>query len=153
MELGKNTSLFQNICLVQIRSVDDTVDLSSLTSIYHTPSKIRHNISYSHNDSGNLNRQTLTISYPGLSTSDFSQFNQLSRGVYNVFIKLDNGDVYMISPLEFPMELNTSYDKDSGHQLNFTNSSPVIPVFINNQSENDGIILDQFDYTFDFKVA
>lgn len=153
MVFNKNTDLFQNICLVQIRSIDHVVDLSSLTTIYHTPSKIQYGVSSGRTDAGNSHKKTLTLSYPGLSTEDFSKFDQLIRGAYNVYIKLENDDVYEIATVEFPMEVDTTYNINTGHQLRFTSTGPVRPKFLGNQAEKPEIELEHFDYFFDFKVA
>ena len=153
MVFNKNTDLFQNICLVQIRSIDNVVDLSSLTTIYHTPSKIQYGVSSGRTDAGNSHRKTLTLSYPGLSDEDFSKFDKLLRGAYNVFIKLENGDVYEVATVEFPMEVTTTYNINSGHQLRFTSTGPLPAKFLGNQLEYPEIELEHFDYFFDFEVA
>lgn len=157
MELLKNSTIITNVCKVRIRSIDDVVNMPTLTDVYYTPSKIRYTVSGSRTPQGNLHNRSLQLSYPGLSTEDFQKFDELLRGVYQIFVQLTNYEVYELSSTLFPMECSTRFDIKEGHQLVFSNSSPFNQRFI---GVDDGDISgkpplfdEQFDYDFDFNLA
>lgn len=152
MEFSKNTILIENICLVQIRSVDGIVNIPNLNTVYHTPSKVSLQKNSKNTPSGVLHNKRLNIYYPGLSSTDFDKFNDLLRGVYQVYVKLDNYDIYEVSSNEFPMECNTSYNLTRGHNIQFTSSSPI-PIKYRDNQPVEGINIDGFDYDFDFYVS
>ncbi|MFC0605913.1 hypothetical protein [Winogradskyella pulchriflava] len=150
MELSKNTDLFNAICLVQIKSVTDIVDIPDLQTIYHTPSKISFTINSSPNESGVLHRKRLTLNYPGLSTADFNKFHKLLHGEYQVFIKLDNNDIYEVASITQPLELASTYNQH--HSLVFSGSSPI-PVKYRDNQPGTGIEIDGFNYDFNFYLS
>lgn len=152
MDFLKNSDLHNSICLVQIRSVDTTVNIPDLTTIYHTPSKINFNYSSSTTASGVLHKRTLSLSYPGLSTVDFDKFNDLTRGVYQIYLKMDNGDIYEFSPAQIPSGCSINYNLKTGHELRFTSNAPIPIKFRENQPD-DGINVSGFDYDFDFYLS
>ena len=157
MQLEKNTELINNICKVQIRSTDGVVDLPSLSSIYFTPSKIQYSISSSRNKNGTLHNKTLRLSYPGLEEDDFSNFDTLVRGVYQIYIQLQNGKVYEISNTRYPMSCSTSFSVTSGHEIVFSVSAPMnikyIGVDDSGITGKPGLLDEQFDYDLDFNLA
>ncbi|MFI1771012.1 hypothetical protein [Thalassobellus citreus] len=152
MEFNKNNSLIQDICLVQIKSIDDVVSIPNLTTIYHTPSKITYKQSSKVTDAGVLITKTLSLSYPGLSTTDFEKFNDLLRGVYQVYVKTTTHDIYEVASNKFFMQCSSSFDIKKGHTLVFKNASPVPVKFHDNQTA-EGINIDGFDYHLDFNLS
>lgn len=152
MEFSKNGTLLETICLVQIKSVDGVADIPSLTTIYHTPSKIQYNQSTNHSENGILVNKTLTLSYPGLSTSDFDKFNSLTRGAFQVYIKTSENNIYEVASEYFFMKPTTSFTMGQGWQLQFKSTSPIAVKYRDNQP-TEGINIDGFDYDFDFYVS
>lgn len=152
MELLKNEALINDICLVQIKSIDDVIDIPELTTIYHTPSKITYKESSKYTDAGVLITKKLTLSYPGLSNLDFSKFNSLLRGAFQIFVKTNTNDIYEISSANFFMQASTTFDFKSGHSIVFSNKTPI-PVKFRETQEDTGITIDGFDYNFDFYIA
>lgn len=154
MELGKNSQLISNICQVLIRSIDDTSDIPALQAIYYTPSKIQYSKSGRRTEAGNLYTQTLSLSYPGLSQLDFSKFDEILRGAYQVYLKLDNGEYYEVAPDYFPMQVETQYNLPDGHQLRFFSTSPYGIRYVATETEENpdplGIL---FNYELDFNLA
>ena len=157
MELSKNPQLITNICKVQIRSTDAVVSLPTLSDIYHTPSKIQYSISSKRTKNGPLHTKTLRLSYPGLSETDFIKFDELLRGVYQVFIKLQDNKVYEVSNTRYPMSCSTSYNIRSGHEVVFNTTAPLSIKYIgiddSGLTGKPGILEEQFDYYFDFNLA
>lgn len=149
MELLKNSELIQNICQVQIKSVDQTVLIPNFTTVYSTPSKIMLTNSSDLQDSGVLHNKRLSLVYPGLSKEDFANFNDLVRGHYKVIVRLANTAVYEIASEHFPMGCRASYNSASGHALIFENKSPVTFKYLGNQ-QGYGIATDGFTYDFNF---
>lgn len=152
MEFLKNDILVETICLVQIKSVDNVVDLSALTTLYHTPSKITYSQTTSQSSDGVLIKKTLSLTYPGLSTSDFDKFTSLTRGAFQVFIKTTTNNIYEIASNTFFMGASTSFNMNNNWQLQFKCSSPISVKYIDNQP-TDGINVDGFDYELDFYVS
>ena len=148
MEFSKNSELVTNICTVQIKSVNTVVDLSDLTTLYHTPSSIRLSNSGSLTVDGPLHKRTLSLKFPGLSTTDFSKFATLLKGQYQILVKLTNGDIYEIASNYYPMSLTTAFGF-TAHQLSFSGSHPFGIKYRGNQPE-DGITIDGFNYDFNF---
>lgn len=157
MSFEKNAELINTICQVQVRSVDNAVTVPVLSEIYHTPSKIRYSINSRRTDHGNLHTRTLRMTYPGLSEADFENFDSLLRGVYQVFVKLQNQKVYELSNTRYPMSCSSSFDLRTGHQLVFTNRSPFTINYVGDDTPDNsgkGPVFDEFfDYTFDFNLA
>ena len=152
MVFDKNSETLHNICLVQIKSADASVDIPELTAVYHTPSKIRFSNSSKNDDNGIIHRKSLSLFYPGLSSVDFEKFNDLVRGVYQIMVKLKNDDIYELSPFKFPMECKTDFTYQEGHVLLFTSDSPITVKYRGNQPI-EGIDEDGFNYTFDFYLS
>ena len=157
MLLEKNSQLINRICKVQIRSVDGVVDIPTLADIYHTPSSIQYTISSSRTKNGPLHTKTLRLGYPGLSEDDFSKFDTLLRGVYQVMVKLQDNKVYEVSNSRYPMSCSTSYNIGTGHEVVFTVASPLNITYIGVDDSGitgkPGIFDEQFDYYFDFNLA
>ncbi|WP_422105560.1 hypothetical protein [Winogradskyella sp.] len=151
MVFNKNGNLITNICLVQIKSVNNNVDISNLTTVYHTPSKITLTNSSSTTESGVLHRKRLSLSYPGLSESDFEKFNDLVAGEYQIMIKTEDNEVYELSSVELPLPCTTSYSTN-GHQIVFSGSSPI-PYKYRGAQTDDGINIDGFNYDFNFYLS
>lgn len=152
MSFEKNTEFIHNICLVQIKSIDDVVDIPSLSTIYHTPSSIRFTGSTKKTNSGPITTSRLSLNYPGLSNSDFNKFKNLVRGAYQVYIKTSSNDIYEIASEDYFMTCSTSWNLRKGHVLNFESKSFIEPKYRGNQS-SDGINIDGFDYELDFYLS
>lgn len=152
MTFDKNSELILNVCLLQIRSVDDVVNIPALQTIYHTPSKITLTNQSENTESGGLHKKRITLNYPGLSSLDFDNFNSLIKGNYQAFVKLDNNDIYEVASSFFPLECATTFDIKEGHALIFSGGSPFPIKYRDNQSD-PGINVSGFDYTFDFYVS
>ena len=152
MDFNKNQELIQNICLVQLKSVDAVVDLNELTQIYFTPSKIKLTGTTKHTESGVLVTKRLRLNYPGISATDFNKFHNLTRGAFQVFIKTTENNIYEIASDAFFMTCSIVLDNLKHHVLNFYNSSPIPIKFIDNQPES-GINTDGFDYDFKFYLS
>jgi len=152
MEFNKNANLVLDVCLVQIKSVDQTVDITQLTTVYHTPSKITYTGSTKNTPNGVLNDKRLTLNYPGLSSEDFDKFYDLVRGVYQVYIKTTTNDVYEVASDRFFMECSTTFNIKTGHSLVFKTQSSIPVKFRENQPA-DGINISGFDYDFNFYVS
>lgn len=157
MEFAKNSNLIVNICNVYIRSTDAVVNLPELQAVYHTPSKISYTSNGTATENGNLHTKTLRLTYPGLSTLDFDKFNTLIKGVYQVYVALNTGEVYEVASTQFPMQCRTEYTIQSGHQLLFTSTAPFSIAYIDTVAPIPGQVatpLDQmFNYDFDFNLA
>ncbi|QQV89973.1 hypothetical protein M1M27_gp29 [Cellulophaga phage Ingeline_1] len=151
MVLDKNSNLIVTPKRVQIKSVDQVVSVPILSTFYSTPSKIQYTISSAQTQQGNLHTKKLQIHYPGLSTEDFKKFSSLIRGVYQVFIKLHNNEVYEIATPNFPMVCSSSFNLKTGHQLNFSVVSPKEVSFLG--IEEDSEILEKFDWDFNFNLT
>ncbi|MEX0274297.1 MAG: hypothetical protein AB3N16_07965 [Flavobacteriaceae bacterium] len=153
----KNHHIINTICKVRIRSVDKVVALPSLATLYHTPSKIRLSIRSKRTANGNLHNKSLRLTYPGLSQTDFAQFDALIKGVYQVMVQLENGEVHELASSQFPMTVSSSFNMDGGHELTFSVSAPLSITFIGTDSGNlagkPGLLDEQFDYDFDFNLA
>ena len=152
MQFDKNSDLIHNICLVQIKSIDDTVDLSTLTSIYHSPSSINLTKNSNNTPNGILHKKNLNLFYPGISNDVFDRFNELVRGAYQVYIKTDNNDIYEVASTFFPMDCKTNYNITNGHSITFESSSPIPIKYIDNQP-GEGINISGFDYELDFYLS
>lgn len=149
MEFLKNTILVEDICLVQIQSADAVISIPDLTTIYHTPSKITLTGSNRMTENGVLTDQRLSLVYPGLSDEDFTKFHDMVRGVYQVFIKTMNNDVYELSSTRFFMECENTFNIRTGQSLTFKNSTPIPAKYRGNYA-GEGINVGGFDYDFDF---
>lgn len=152
MQFNRNSSLVNNICLVQIKSVDAVVSIPSLTTMYHTPSKITYTQNSKAGDDGVLIKKKLSLYYPGLSDTDFEKFNSLCRGAYQVYVKTDKNEVYELASDYFFMTCSTSFNMQTGWQVNFEHDSSI-PVKYRGIQELDGITTDGFDYDFDFYLS
>lgn len=154
MELEKNDSLVLNICKVLIRSTDDVVDIPSLQKIYHTPSMISFTKSTTETADGTLINKNLRLSYPGLSESDFSKFNKLTKGVYQVYIELEDGKVFEVASSQLPMSCSTSFDISRGHELVLSSTSPEELIYLGSNVPGEEPIAEQkvFNYDFDFNL-
>jgi len=152
MSFIKNETLINNICLVQIKSVDNTIDLPQLTTVYHTPSKITYTQNTKLKRSGSEIKKTLSLFYPGLSTLDFDKFNNLTKGAYQVYIKLDNNDIYEVASDYAFMVCATSFNIKTGHKLTFTTTTSI-PIKFRDTQPEEGINIDGFDYNFDFYLS
>lgn len=152
MEFNKNTELIQNICLVQIRSIDDVVNIPNLTTIYHTPSSISLTGSTKNTESGSLITKKLSLSFPGLSTTDFSKFHSLVKGAYQVFVKTTTNDIYEIASEQYFMTCSTRFNINRGHTLSFEADS-FIPYKYRDNQPTPGINIDGFDYELDFYLS
>ncbi|TXE18603.1 hypothetical protein ES692_06050 [Psychroserpens burtonensis] len=159
MEFLKNQSLINNICQVQIKSVLNVIDIPSYSNnaavasfidFYSSPSKITLSNRSRLTDNGPLHNKTLSLSYPGLSTTDFETFSKLIKGEYLVLVKLNNNDIYEITSKHYPMSCTTSYR--DGHIINFSNESPIPIKFRENQSST-GIESSGFNYDFNFYLS
>jgi hypothetical protein len=147
MEFNKNKNTITNICLVQIKSISDNVDLPNLTTIYHTPSKISLTNSSSTTIAGVLHRKRLTLNYPGLSDTDFEKLHDLVGGEYQIMVKTQDHKVYEIASIDLPLQCTTSYN--NSHQIVFYGSSPI-PFKYRDTQPGDGIVIDGFNYEFNF---
>lgn len=152
MDFNKNTVLIQNICLVQIRSVDDVIDIPALKTVYATLSKISLTGNSKNTNAGILTSKRLTLTYPGISTTDFNKFQSLVRGAYQVYVKTTENDIYEVASVPFFMTCTTSFDNFNNHQLVFSSNSPEPIKFIENQ-EPIGILIDGFNYDLDFNLS
>ena len=152
MVLEKNAHIILNICKVQIRSTDNVVYIPTLSPIYHTPSKIQYTANISHTAHGNLHNKTLRLSYPGLSQTDFTKFDELAKGRFQIFVTLDNKDVYEIASERYPMDCTISFSLDNGWQLVFNVNAPLNITYIGTDTGKPGMP-EQFDYDFDFNLA
>ena len=128
------------------------MDIPELTPVYHTPSKISLSKGIQLTEQGVLNKKRMSFTYPGLSQEDFDKFNDLARGVYQLFFKLDNNDIYEFTAKNFPAECNMSFNLESGHQLVFTSDSPFPFKYVDTQT-GPGIVLGGFNYDFDFYLS
>ncbi|UOY07736.1 hypothetical protein L0P88_04095 [Muricauda sp. SCSIO 64092] len=154
MVLEKNSELIINIYKVMIRSTDLAADLPSLQTIYHTPSKIGFTSRGENTRHGNLYTKTLRLSYPGLSTLDFENFNELLRGTYQVYLELEGGEIYEVATSQFPMECTTDFGMDSGHQVVFSSTSPYSFSYVTTVIPGQSPPLEEiFDFDFDFNLA
>lgn len=152
MVLDKNTQVIHNVCLVQIKSADATIDLSELTTIYHTPSKITLSLSSAPTDNGTLHKKMLALNFPGLSTTDFNKFNEIVRGAFQVMVKLTTNDIYELASINFPMTCSIAFDINTGFRLLFQSDSQIPFKFRANQPE-EGITTDGFNYDFNFYLS
>ena len=153
MVLEKNDNLILNICKVLIRSTDNVVDIPSLQKVYHTPSQITFGTNTAHTENGNLVDKSLRLSYPGLGATDFLKFDQLTKGAYQVYIELDNGELYEVATSKFPMGCSTGFDIDRGHELIFSSRSPSTMVYKGNSGGDPVELEEMFDYDFDFNLG
>lgn len=147
----KNENLILNICRVFIRSVDNVVDIPSLQTVYHTPSRISMSLNGSMTANGALVNKRIGLSYPGLAPDDFQKFNKLSKGMYQVYIELDNGETYEVASTQFPMSCDTSFDIGRGHELVFSSTAPADVRYLG--TNESGVLEEMFDYDFDFNLA
>lgn len=154
MVFEKNSNLILNVCKVLIRSTEDVVDIPSLQKIYHTPSKITYSSSGRNTENGNLFTKNLRISYPGLSDADFSKFNELLKGRYQVYAELEDGDVYEVATTQFPMSCNTSFSFQNGHEVVFSSTAPAAIKFITKivPGQQAPPLEEMFDYDLDFNL-
>ena len=152
MEFYKNLILLQHICLVQIRSVDAVLDIPSLKNLYATPSKINLTGSYKQTDSGVIISKKLTLSYPGISPTDFDKFQNLTNGAFQIYVKTTTNDIYEVATQQFFMECSATFNIETGHQLTFSNTSPIPIKYIENQP-NNGIAVLGFDYDLNFNLS
>lgn len=83
------------------------------------------------------------------------------RGMYHVFIVLENGEVYEVATEQFPMSCSTDFDINTGHQVVFSSIAPaeikyletiVIPT-PGEPPPPPSILEEMFDYEFDFLLA
>ena len=155
MELEKNDNLVLNICKVLIRSTDDVVDIPSLQKVYHTPSMISFTKSTNQTPDGTLVTKNLRLSYPGLGENDFSKLNRLTKGVYQVYMEMEDGKVFEVAKSSLPMSCSTSFDIARGHELVFSSTSPEDIVYIGSNIPGEEPIVEQqaFNYDFDFNLA
>lgn len=150
MDLSRNTKLITNICLVQIKSVHGVADVSAFQDIYSTPSKIILRIATRNTDDGVLHNKNLSLSYPGLSSDDFQNFESLTGDQFQILYKLHNNDIYQLSSEHQPLNLNVNYSNN--HTLIFTGSS-FLPVKYRANQPNDGINIDGFNYDLNFFLS
>ena len=161
MEFEKNADLILNICQVLVRSVDDVVELPSLTKVYHTPSKITYSSRGQNGPNGNLYTKNLRLTYPGFANGDFEKFDALIKGIYQVYIVLENGEYHEVATDRFPMTCSTDFSVALGHELVFSSTAPVGMNYLTTvdpgESIPGGIIPDEisemFDYDLDFNLA
>lgn len=155
MVLEKNDNLVLNICKVLIRSTDQIVDVPTLQRIYHTPSLITYFSNGSNTVNGNLFDKNINLSYPGLGATDFEKFNNLIKGTFQVYMELENGEIYEVATTRFPMSCSSGFDINRGHQLVFASRAPEPIKYIATNLPGDGpIVLEEmFDYDFDFNLA
>lgn len=107
--LAKNTNLINDICEVSLQSVTGTA-FPNLAAIYTTLSKIRWRWNDTKTANGILYKNSLELNYPGLSIEQFNELDDLIRGLYQVRVKTETGDLYDIGWADCPMEAEVDFN-------------------------------------------
>ncbi|WP_378186871.1 hypothetical protein ACE939_00800 [Aquimarina sp. W85] len=147
MVLQKNSTLIVNICQVYIRSTHGNA-FPVLTEAQTSPSKIKFTSDSSTSEVGVLYKNKLQLSYKGLSDSHFNDLHKIVTGLYEVYIRTEDGEYLQLSSTRSPMEVKSKFSsKDTS--LTFENEDFLPILQMSQQKVNDL----GFAYTLSFSLS
>lgn len=132
----KNDKLFPDACIVNIKSVKGTVDLTDFTKIYATPSSIKWVPTQSETNAGIVYKHSVILLYPGLAETDFQKFHDHLKDKFEVQIQFMNGDVFTLNNDLYPFKLSFKFIQKKGFQLIFKGSTPLVAKYAHNTVVN-----------------
>ena len=107
--LVKNNNLIINICEVQIRSSWGVL-FPDLAAIYSSLSKISWSSDSDSTDQGLIYKNKLRLSYPGLNQNQFEDLDKLLKGLFELQVKTDSGEIYELAGSQNPMSVDLAFN-------------------------------------------
>ncbi|WP_271407416.1 hypothetical protein [Tenacibaculum soleae] len=137
--LDRNDIIQANICEVQIKSITNEFSdlLSDFTKIYGTPSTIKFNSFPKQTPAGIEYTNKLEVNFPGIKSTDFTNFNLLVHLKYIVRIAFKSNSVFEVGTNKIPLKLKTAFKAPKGTQLVFSNKTFIPVIYVGKLTDTD----------------
>lgn len=135
----RNENIQANICQVEIKSVSNNESdlLTRFEKIYSTPSKIKFSSTSKLAVAGIEYTNKITLNYPGLKDSDFSNFNKLLHLKYVVRLGFTINSIFQIGENIIPLRMQINFKISNGTQITFYNKSFMPIKYIGKLNDNE----------------